>query len=251
MDLKEAVNKLKVLLSMEEKATEVKAEEAPTVEEKEEKTEEVVNSTEQSFTDAKLNDGATIISYDAEVLETGVIVYIMDEAGQRLPLPIGSYELEDGTTFDVVDESGAIDNVVLAEEAPAEEAPEATPEVEEQEQKEQVNPKRVIETVSKESVFNAEEEIAKLKEGFEAQLKELSDKFETATAEKVELEKELAESKELNKEIFETIEKIEEAPSKAPAEATKKEKFNVAAQKQDFRDSILELEKKLTEENSK
>ena len=257
MDLKEAVKKLKVLLSSDE-AKAVTEETTETVETKEEvkeenteNTEEVVNTTEQNFTDAKLNDGTTIVSYDAEKLEAGVIVYIVDESGERLPLPIGSYELEDGTTFDVVDESGAIDNIVLAgEEAPAEEAPAATPSAEGQEQKEQTNPKKVIETVSKESIFNAEEEIAKLKESFEAQLKDLNEKFEAEKAEKENLEKDLEESKELNKEIFETIEKIEEAPSKAPAEATKKQKFNVAAQRQEFKDSILELEAKLTKENA-
>ena len=74
MNLTEAVNKLGELMANFNKEN-VK----PT---------ETIVTTEQKFKDEKLVDGMTIISYDAEQLAQGVIVYLLDEAGQKLPFPV-------------------------------------------------------------------------------------------------------------------------------------------------------------------
>ena len=47
---------------------------------------------------AKLADG-TLISYDAEQLATGVVAYVVDTTGKEMPMPKGSYVLEDGTVY--------------------------------------------------------------------------------------------------------------------------------------------------------
>ena len=160
---------------------------------------------ELKFTDAKTIDGV-IIRYEEDELATGVIVSVVDEAGAVLIAPIGSYALEDGTTFDVVDDLGTADNIVTAEENPevTEENMEETnvpaasaPAVEQ-------TAKSIVETVSKETRFEeeveaevetpvevvaevteevaepivAEETFATQKISFEAQIKEVEDKFE-------------------------------------------------------------------------
>lgn len=68
---------------------------------------------EAKFMDAKLDDGS-IIRYDADEIVVGVQVFIVGEDGSVLPLPAGSYTLEDGSTFDVIDENGTADNVIMA-----------------------------------------------------------------------------------------------------------------------------------------
>ena len=133
---------------------------------------------EEKFMDAKLVDG-TIVRYDAEVIATGVIVSVVDEAGMVLPLPLGSYALEDGTTFDVVDASGVADNVVLAEaEVVAPEMPE------EMENEIPVAPvaeakaKTIIESTVKESRFKKDEKMESIKLEFASELKTVNEKLE-------------------------------------------------------------------------
>ena len=143
-----------------------------------------VTTEEMKFTDAKLTDG-TIIRYDTEVLEVGVIVSIVGTDASVLPAPMGSYELEDGTTFDVVDVSGIIDNVVIA---PASEETPVVPEVEAPAAMEDALPvapvakqvaKKIIESTIKESQFKAMEEKNELeKVEFSNQLKEVNEKLE-------------------------------------------------------------------------
>lgn len=80
-----------------------------------------------------LIDGVTILEADA--FEAGNAVFIVTET-DRVPLPIGEYELEDGRIL-VVEVEGTIASIsepeAPAEEAPAEEAP-----VEEEEMEAQV-----------------------------------------------------------------------------------------------------------------
>ncbi len=52
-------------------------------------------------------DNGTIIQTDAESFEEGADVYIVNEEGERIPLPEGDYKLQDGTTL-VVLEGGKI-----------------------------------------------------------------------------------------------------------------------------------------------
>ena len=118
------------------------------------------DSVEAKFTDNKLEDG-TIIRYEEEEIAQGVIVSVVDESGNVLPLPIGMYKLEDGTTFEVVDDAGIVDNVVVAEvteeestdkEANMEEKAPVTAETEQA-------VKSVVETVTKETRFEDETKV--------------------------------------------------------------------------------------------
>ena len=42
----------------------------------------------------KLSDGVTVL--EAEVFDAGAEIFIVAEDGQKIPLPVGEYELEDG-----------------------------------------------------------------------------------------------------------------------------------------------------------
>jgi len=70
----------------------------------------------------KLENGTTI---EAEAFEANQEVFIITE-DERIALPIGEYELEDGRIL-VVAEEGVIAEMRDASEAPAEEAPEEAP----------------------------------------------------------------------------------------------------------------------------
>jgi hypothetical protein len=71
--------------------------------------------TKQSFADAKLADG-TIVS--AETFEPGQDLFILDEAGERIPAPEGEHTLEDGSKVIVKD--GKIESITKVEDSGAE-----------------------------------------------------------------------------------------------------------------------------------
>lgn len=224
MNLTEAVNKLGVLMANFNKENVAPAEE--------------IVSTEQKFKDEKLADGMTIISYDAEELAQGVVVYLLDEAGQKLPLPVGDYTTEGGSTFSVVDETGSIDNVVIKEEVEeAEGEAPATPVVEapmSNNAPAQGTPKRVIKSQVEEHVFSLEIE------GVEPIEVDFSSMF---TAK----DKEIESLKELNAQMFEVVKQLSELPASAPTES--KEKFSVAKEKMSFKQSMQELEASMSKQN--
>jgi len=150
----------------------------------------------------KLVNGTEI---EAEVFEAGAEVFIVSEE-EKVALPIGEYELEDGKILVVVEE-GLISEMKDKEEA-AEEAP-VEAEVEEQEMEAEVaTPKKVVESVSKETHFAKIEEMQK----------EI-DALKLALEPKEEIVEEVKEEVELSAE--------EVAPIKhnPEANATKKETF--------------------------
>ena len=77
--------------------------------------------------EANLKDG-TLIGTDAEEWTVGVIAYVVTEEGDKMPLPTGEFELEDGRVM--VIEDGTVteirDAVVVEEEVIEEEAIEAS-----------------------------------------------------------------------------------------------------------------------------
>ena len=107
-------------------------------------------------------ENGTII--EAEVFEPEAEVFIVTEE-DRIALPVGEYSLEDGMIL-VVENEGIIKEMKSAEEAPEEEATEEA-EVEVEAEAEASTPKKIVESVSKETFFSEIErlqsEIAELR----------------------------------------------------------------------------------------
>jgi hypothetical protein len=131
----------------------------------------------------RLSDGVSML--EAESFEAGQPVFILTEDEQRIALPVGEYELEDGRILVVIEE-GVIADVREAAEPEVEvevEAPEAEMPAEEEMAQEPAAPtaKKIIESVTKESFFSEIEALKKENEELKAQL-ELS---KTEVAEEV------------------------------------------------------------------
>ena len=133
----------------------------------------------------KLSDGVTVL--EAEMFEAGNEVFVVTEDEQKIALPIGEYEMEDGRILVVVEEG--IISEIKEKEAEEEEMPEEAP-IEEEAKKEQemetskAAPKKVVESMIKESFFSEIEalknennalkaELSKLKEAKEVELSEV------------------------------------------------------------------------------
>jgi hypothetical protein len=133
----------------------------------------------------KLSDGVTVL--EAEMFEAGNEVFVVTEDEQKIALPIGEYELEDGRILIVVEE-GVISEIKEKEEE-EEEVEEEAP-IEEEAKKEQemetakAAPKKIVESMIKESFFSEIEalknennalkaELSKLKEAKEVELSEV------------------------------------------------------------------------------
>jgi hypothetical protein len=119
-----------------------------------------------------MGDGVTKI--EAETFESGKEVFVVTEDEQKIAVPVGEYELEDGRILVIVEE-GIISEVkekeeeVVEEVAPTEETTEPMPE---EEMSAPVStPKKTIESIVKETFFS---EMEKLKEENEALKVELA-----------------------------------------------------------------------------
>lgn len=100
-----------------------------------------------------LKDGTKIYS-DADSWEAGVNIFILNDENEKIPVPSGDYELEDGKIVVVVDGIVEAINEPAAEEASAEEVEQS-------------------ESLSKEDVLSMiESAVAKLRTEFKSELKE-------------------------------------------------------------------------------
>lgn len=115
-----------------------------------------------------LSDGVSTL--EADVFEAGQPVFILTEDEQRIPLPVGEYELEDMRILVVIEE-GVIAEVREAAEV-EEEVVEEAPEVEEEVEAttETATPKKTIESIVKESFFSEIEALKKENEELKAQI---------------------------------------------------------------------------------
>jgi len=131
----------------------------------------------------KLTDGVTII--EADSWDAGSEVFIVTEDDQRIPVPVGEFELEDGRMLIVVEEGVIAEVKAMAEEV-EEEAPmmEADKPTATAPTHNEQTPKSIIEVTSKEYKFSNEELTNKVAE-LEAKIIEL-----TKVEEVVELEAE-------------------------------------------------------------
>jgi hypothetical protein len=116
----------------------------------------------------RLSDGVSMLEADA--FEAGQPVFILTEDEQRIPVPVGEYELEDMRILVVIEE-GVIAEVREAAEVEEEVEVEA-PAVEEEVEAatETATPKKTIESIVKESFFSEIEALKKENEELKAQL---------------------------------------------------------------------------------
>jgi len=121
----------------------------------------------------KLMDGVTVLEADAFEMDNAVFIVNGEE---KIPVPVGEYELEDGIILVVAVEGVIAEIKEAVVEAP--ETPEAEVEVEVEAQAQTATPKRIVESVSKEMFFAEIEklrtEIAELKSVKEVVKEELS-----------------------------------------------------------------------------
>lgn len=118
----------------------------------------------------KLTDGVSVL--EADVFEAGNEVFIVTEDEQKIPLPVGEYELEDMRIL-VVAEEGLI--AEIKEAAEEEEVEVEEPEVEagkpmEEEMAAEAAPKKTVESIIKETFFSKLEELQAENESLKAEL---------------------------------------------------------------------------------
>jgi hypothetical protein len=137
---------------------------------------------EVSLEQMKLADGVTIL--EADSFETGMEIVILTEDEQRIPLPIGEYELEDGRVLVVVEEGmiSEVKEMETEEEVEVEEAPEEMPaEAKQEMETEKSAPKKTIESVVKETFFAEIEALKTENETLKAELSKLKEVKEEVT----------------------------------------------------------------------
>ena len=125
----------------------------------------------------KLGDGVTVL--EAEMFEAGNEVFVVTEDEQKIALPIGEYELEDGRILVVVEEG--IISEIKEKEVEEEEVEEVeTPEEEEAKKEPEMSEdapkqiKKTVESIVKETFFSEMESLKKENEELKAQIEKLS-----------------------------------------------------------------------------
>jgi len=134
----------------------------------------------------KLVDGTTVLEADAFEMDNEVFIVTEDE--QKIPLPIGEYELENGMILVVAVEGiiAEIKEAVVEEVAPEVEAPEVEVEVE---AASAPTAKKTIESIVKETFFSEIEALKTENNELKAKL-ELLSKVDEVTEEVTELTEE-------------------------------------------------------------
>jgi hypothetical protein len=135
-----------------------------------------------------LMDGTTVLEADAFEMDNEVFIVTEDE--QKIPLPIGEYELESGMILVVAVEGiiAEIKEAVVEEVAPEAEAPEVEVEVE-AEATSAPTAKKTIESIVKETFFSEIEALKTENNELKAKL-ELLSKVDEVTEEVTELAEE-------------------------------------------------------------
>jgi hypothetical protein len=125
----------------------------------------------------KLIDGITI--FEADAFEMDKEVFIVTEDEQKIPVPIGEYEMEDGRILVVIEEGviSEIKEVATEEEVIEEEAPEVEVEVEAEATP---SAKKTIESIVKETFFAEIEKLTNENIELKAKLENLSKVDEVA-----------------------------------------------------------------------
>tara|TARA_R110002153_G_scaffold118764_1_gene263554 strand:+ start:248 stop:868 length:621 start_codon:yes stop_codon:yes gene_type:complete len=169
----------------------------------------IEEETTQLAWEGKLADGTIIVS-DADALAEGVAVSVLVEDGTQIPLPVGEYELEDGTKFSV-EEEGVIAKM-YEEEVEEEEAAE-----EEEEELSVANEELFAEigAVVKELLEEVRNDIARL----DSELGDLR-------GENLAKDENISELQEENTNLSAQVKELGEQPAEAPVKLNKFKKEN-------------------------
>jgi hypothetical protein len=124
----------------------------------------------------KLMDGVTVL--EADSFEAGNEVFIVTEDEQKIPLPVGEYEFEDGRILIVIEE-GVISEVKEKEMEEPETEVEVETEKKEEMETEKPTAKKTIESVVKETFFSEIEKLKEENETLKAELSKLKEVKET------------------------------------------------------------------------
>jgi hypothetical protein len=118
----------------------------------------------------KLMDGVTVL--EADMFEAGNEIFVVTEDEQKIPVPVGEYEMEDGRMLIVVEEGiiSEIKEKVEEEEVEVEEPIEEEAKKEQEMETAKSNPKKVVESTIKESFFSEIEALKKENEMLKAEL---------------------------------------------------------------------------------
>lgn len=128
-----------------------------------------------------MGDGVTKI--EADSFEAGKEVFVVTEDEQKIAVPVGEYELEDGRILVIVEEGiiSEVKEVKEEEEMPEAPAEEVPTEAKEEEMSEPVStPKKTIESIVKETFFSEMEKLKEENEALKAELAKLSKVDEVA-----------------------------------------------------------------------
>lgn len=148
----------------------------------------------------KLADGMTLIEADSFDSEMAVVIVTEDE--QKIPLPVGEYELEDGRILSVAVEGIISEIKEKVEEAPEVEVEVESPEVEVEAEAEVSNPKKTVESIIKETFFAEVEALKKENEELKAKLETFSKVDTTSEATIEETAVEAVELEEMKPIVF-------------------------------------------------
>jgi len=135
-----------------------------------------------------MGDGVTKI--EADSFEAGKEVFVVTEDEQKIAVPVGEYELEDGRILVIVEE-GIISEVKEKEEEVEEVEEEVKEETTEPMPEEEMSapvstPKKTIESIVKETFFSEMEKLKEENEALKVELAKLS-KVDEVLEEKTEL----------------------------------------------------------------
>jgi hypothetical protein len=139
---------------------------------------------EVSLEQMKLADGVTVLEADSFEPEMEIVIVTEDE--QKIPVPVGEYEMEDGRIL-VVTTEGIISEIKEME-TEEEETPEMTTEEMPAEAKQEMEteksaPKKTIESVVKETFFAEIEALKTENETLKAELAKINEVKETELSE--------------------------------------------------------------------
>jgi hypothetical protein len=133
-------------------------------------------------------DGVTKI--EADTFEAGKEVFVVTEDEQKIAVPVGEYELEDGRILVIVEE-GIISEIKEKEEEVEEVKEEVTEEVPAEATEPEMSapvstPKKTVESIVKETFFSEMEKLKEENEALKSELAKLS-KVDEVAAEATEL----------------------------------------------------------------